>query len=1423
MNLNKSNKVINPKTGRPIIVGSAVYMKLISSGYDLGGESKSSTNKVLNEATGKYIDKYGKVFRTLINTNMYVFDEESNILREHKVEKVVPPIPIIELSDDNITPKSIGLDDITINKIVHIADVHIPLKLHYDRKDEYEVVFANIDKYLSSIYEPSKGCLVTVIAGDLQHIKLILEPETIILSRRFLEMLSKYGYVIIICGNHDLGEINLERTDSLTAICHGFDQHVNYFRLTGVYRVGHILFAVSSLADGKFIRYSDICNRGDHPIYKIYHGMVGTYFGNTSRCREITDFDGFDAVLLGDIHNHHYLRPNIAYSGSLVQRNFGEPIDDHGLIIWSPIDHTSKFIPIDNPYAFINLTINNGELDDESKEYLIKYSSKKMRIKCKLRNTDLHQYHTIEQWLRDSYNIHSIKTETVSAIRSSIESKHENLKLNDEMILIEDQLKDVSSEIVNDVKSLHKELYTIYSDDLICYHWDIIDLKFRNIFIYGNDHDNHINFKSGVNNICARNMAGKSSIINMIMFVIFGKFSHQTSQLVSILHTGTQNGYIEITLLCNDNHYVIRKECILQVRHNRSSSRFKTSFYRKNLKTLDFTNLNGTGELDTINIIRGYFGTFDIFVQHHLVSTKNGLSLLKLKPKERLEHFSQLFKTDQYENYIIQCKKKQNIIKKEYQEMNGRIDQLELQLSDLSIESIQASLLETNHGLKFCESEFQNKSSQLIDLENQYNSLLNDIHILKSKKIPIEQIGFTESELREKLDDVSSKIHEFDIDIINNSKGESCTSIQKRLNKIHPKCDHSVNIEDLKIKESSLIINDQNIKELKQQQWLLQNKLIPQIKNKLESLKNEVIDVQEVTIENTKEHLIILKHNGEAQLRLSKNLSCENDIISKLRTLQKDHELINYEQITNDDIVIEYKFKLMNSTSIIDIPDMSYSQLLLHINELIKTKKSIITEPNAPNITDDELTINRELSRLRTDTSARGLINVINILDNLCTDDNAIINHAQIIEIRDALKLFNPDKYQRMVALQNAIDRLNEIKHIQEENQKIIEHNKIIDTRIIQTKYTVMCKLVRDINIRRAYFEKQNMINKLEEQLIAIQQYAKIKSDLLIVNNQLNFIHQQEIRSQIEKHLNDINKYYEEEKKVNHQIKIIDEYTYIHDQIRYHTERNRLILCRQYLILEEMRNKLISQITQSQIIEQQLLITQEINQKSQTMKDIEIKIELLRPETSHLQKSLITFQKSQSTYQCYIDQYNQMIEQSKQINTKKLELEKQLNIYELYGKLFHRSAIPLAILMRKMTTFSQMVNRLFSTYTDYMFSFEPPTEHHTNLVFMVTKSNGCSIDPNQLSGFESVILNLAVNQTVINLTQKFRSSLIVIDESFDCIDARRFANKIGDILEELRRSYKTIILISHRDIDDMHCDHQLSIIQNNSYSTINNN
>ena len=166
-------------------------------------------------------------------------------------------------------------------------------------------------------------------------------------------------------------------------------------------------------------------------------------------------------------------------------------------------------------------------------------------------------------------------------------------------------------------------------------------------------------------------------------------------------------------------------------------------------------------------------------------------------------------------------------------------------------------------------------------------------------------------------------------------------------------------------------------------------------------------------------------------------------------------------------------------------------------------------------------------------------------------------------------------------------------------------------------------------------------------------------------------------------------------------------------------------------------------------------------------------------------------------------------------------IEAIIRLYKEYEKIFNKNSLPYELMNLKLSSFNSLVNQIFKKYTHYQFNHEQ--SDNGKLMFIIkNKNNGCNLEPERLSGFESIILQLAINQAMMNISVSYQCGIIIIDESFDCIDQSKFSDQLPDIIEIIRMYYQTIICISHREIPANVIDKQLKIIHWGQHSTINN-
>lgn len=263
-----------------------------------------------------------------------------------------------------------------IRKIIHLSDLHIRT---YQLHDMYKTQF---QKFIESAKEQVKGYdfneVRVVITGDIAHQKINISNEQLMLTSWFIkEIADNIGKVIIIPGNHDFLENNIQRLDSITPVVELLNhKEITYYKNSGVYEDQNIKWVVYSLYE-----------QNKRPDYKkedgfyvgLFHGPIqglstdlGYEFDNAYSPLNFVDLD---LLLCGDIHKRQmFTLPgggNAVMIGSLIQQNFGETINYHGYGIYDIETNEYTTVDLKNEQPFLHFSISDIlDIENESEELI---------------------------------------------------------------------------------------------------------------------------------------------------------------------------------------------------------------------------------------------------------------------------------------------------------------------------------------------------------------------------------------------------------------------------------------------------------------------------------------------------------------------------------------------------------------------------------------------------------------------------------------------------------------------------------------------------------------------------------------------------------------------------------------------------------------------------------------------------------------------------------------------------------------------------------------------------------------------------------------------------------------------------------------------------------------------------------------------
>jgi len=288
--------------------------------------------------------------------------------------------------------------------LYQLSDVHIP---PIRRHAEYRVVFDQVYRQLKAS-EPG----LIVLTGDIVDAKIKVTNELLILLFEFLNNLAEIMPVILIPGNHDLNIREKDRIDTLLGALlspgngngngHGNETgpveskpvaeilaeiekkgylygrycripNLVYLRKSGGYRIGNLIFGLSSFLDDQVYPAKSILRPSgvgevDYLIglahLSLYEAVYSTGIRHLSRKYTLETFRGYDFVLLGDIHQPQFMNQEhtVGYPGSLLQINFGEPLGGHGYLKWDLKAGRGEMQVVRNPRGFMKIRFEAGQL-----------------------------------------------------------------------------------------------------------------------------------------------------------------------------------------------------------------------------------------------------------------------------------------------------------------------------------------------------------------------------------------------------------------------------------------------------------------------------------------------------------------------------------------------------------------------------------------------------------------------------------------------------------------------------------------------------------------------------------------------------------------------------------------------------------------------------------------------------------------------------------------------------------------------------------------------------------------------------------------------------------------------------------------------------------------------------------------------------
>lgn len=273
-----------------------------------------------------------------------------------------------------------------VRKVIQIADLHIPN--NEERRPYSEMLMSFLKQlYKNEIEGNNPEEIRIVICGDTFENKVRTTNEAKAMFHTLLNYCNEMCQTIIIAGNHDLLENNLDRMDSLTPTfeIEGAYENVQYLDKVLDYKSGYVeddnvVWSLNSIHDKFAPSNVEHTQYPNHRIIGLYHGDVAGAITDVGRVTQdgidTSIFSECDCVMAGHIHKFQTIKKEgvpIVYSGSVFQHNAGENTTGHGYVVWDIENMTYEFKEVENNYRIYKFKITDYDAFANDIEDLINF------------------------------------------------------------------------------------------------------------------------------------------------------------------------------------------------------------------------------------------------------------------------------------------------------------------------------------------------------------------------------------------------------------------------------------------------------------------------------------------------------------------------------------------------------------------------------------------------------------------------------------------------------------------------------------------------------------------------------------------------------------------------------------------------------------------------------------------------------------------------------------------------------------------------------------------------------------------------------------------------------------------------------------------------------------------------------------------
>ena len=669
-------------------------------------------------------------------------------------------------------------------KIAHIADIHWR---GLSRHKEYRESFNDFFKKCKDL-KPD----VIYVGGDIVHSKTQgISPELIDNLRWWFDEMSLIAPTHIILGNHDGLIHNKDRQDAITPIINALDNNYLFlYKKSGTYPTGIPGFNWCVLSCFDEENYSKAIPVEGEVNIALYHGAVRGSLTDTDWQLDgeinISAFSRYEFAMLGDIHKRQFLNEakTIAYSGSTIQQNYGES-GEKGFLFWDirsasdfdvsfhPIIHNNPFVTVDWQGS-VEATIQKCSSFNDRSRFRIRTDDTVTHVECK----------RIQGELLRSKNAKEVvfKSESSFDPRKAItatDNAQKNLRdpsVHKEMFRDFYKDKDINDDTWDSIdEMIDKYVHGIENSDetLRNIKWEINNIKFSNLFAYGED--NFINFDSlpGITGIFGTNARGKSSIIGSIVYALFNGTDRGSIKNLHVINTRKNSCEASITLTINGQRYRIDRKTVKKNAKAGVWAPTSLKFYRVDQNNNELDDLTEEQRRETEKIVRGLIGNVDDFLLTSLASQGEMNTFIKEKASARKQILTNFLDLEVFDKLHDLVRKDAQEVKYKFKNLSGNNWEERIVEKSGTIDNLNQSLKEKKKEISCLKEEIdkikddlRNSDKETIlksQLDKAYNRVIREEKRIGEDEEKIEALQEVLTGKTQSLEKLNSFLEVYDI------------------------------------------------------------------------------------------------------------------------------------------------------------------------------------------------------------------------------------------------------------------------------------------------------------------------------------------------------------------------------------------------------------------------------------------------------------------------------------------------------------------------------------------------------------------------------------------------------------------------------------------------------------------------------------